>query len=112
MDEFRGLGGDKVNEAALSGHDEIGPLVRRVLAYASSCEESEITPELNVAGLGIDSVGLGGVAVVLESEMGVSVDFEELNRIWAQATVGELVGWVASLLTCNAMPLSPTGTTR
>lgn len=74
--------------------DDIEGIVCRVLAYAANISREDITRGARLVDFGIDSVGIAGICVVIEAELGVTISTEEVTQRWSQGTVNDLISLV------------------
>ncbi len=74
--------------------EKIEELVCRTLAYAANTGRENISPRLDLLIFGIDSVGVAGICVVLEAELGVILSVEALTQHWPRWKVADLISLV------------------
>jgi acyl carrier protein len=76
---------------------EVTAIVRKVLGQASNRRSEDIDSDLRLRDLSIDSLGCHAICVVLEAELGVSLDPDALIGILARESSGDLIDRVMAL---------------
>lgn len=74
-----------------STHQDRSAILTEIVLRNSGVHAADLSPDVRVSDLGVDSISAAEILSQAEEELGVEIDYAGLLQDWSTLTVGQLV---------------------